>query len=85
MFGYLLQSHQNQNYKIAEIEKAVLDYLYINPQIETSEDFFELRFNGREFQAKADIQKLNRYLAAFKNKNLNKRVENFLQFIKNQK
>ncbi len=85
MFGYKLESYQNQNYKIAEIEKAVLDYLYINPQLATEADFFELRFNGREFQAKADMQKLSQYLAVFKNKNLSKRVENFLQFIKNQR
>lgn len=84
MFGYNLASYKNQNYKIAEIEKAILDYLYINPQLETTADFFELRFNGQEFLAKADLQKLNQYLAVFKNKNLNKRVESFLQFIKNQ-
>ena len=83
MFGYNLISYQNQNYKMAEIEKAVLDYLYINPQLETEADFFELRFNGQEFLAKADMQKINQYLAVFKNKNLNKRVDNFLQFIKN--
>ena len=82
MFGYSLVSYQNQNYKIAEIEKAVLDYLYINPQLETTADFFELRFNGQEFLAKADLQKLSQYLAVFKNKNLSKRVESFLQFIK---
>ncbi len=84
MFGYNLVNYQNQNYKMAEIEKAVLDYLYINPQIETKADFFELRFNSQEFLAKADMQKLNQYLAVFKNNNLNKRVEGFLQFIKNQ-
>jgi len=84
MFGYRLESYQNQNYKIAEIEKAVLDYLYINPQLETEADLFELRFNSGEFQAKADMPKLNQYLVAFKNKSLSKRVEIFLQFIKKQ-
>jgi len=84
MFGYKLESHQNQNYKIAEIEKAVLDYLYIKPQLETNADFFELRFNAQEFLAKADIEKLKQYLVAFKNKSLNVRVNNFLAFTKNQ-
>lgn len=84
MFGYRLENYQNQNYKIAEIEKALLDYLYINPQIETEADFFELRFNGQEFLEKADIKKLNQYLAVFKNKSLNRRVESFLQFVKNR-
>ena len=84
MFGYKLESHQNRNYKIAEIEKAVLDYLYINPQLETKADFFELRFSAQEFLAKADMEKLNQYLVAFKNKSLSVRVGNFLAFIKNQ-
>ena len=85
MFGYKLENFQNQNYKIAEIEKAVLDYLYINPQIQSDADFFELRFNSQEFLAKADMQKFNQYLAAFKNKSLEKRAEGFLNFINNQK
>lgn len=84
MFGYKLESYQGQNYKIAEIEKAVLDYLYINPQLKTEADFFELRFNSSEFLAKADIQKLNQYLGSFKNKSLSKRANNFLEFVKNQ-
>jgi predicted transcriptional regulator of viral defense system len=82
MFGYKLESFQNQNYKIAEIEKAVLDYLYINPQIQSDADFFELRFNSQEFLAKADMQKFNQYLKVFKNKSLEKRAEKFLEFIK---
>jgi predicted transcriptional regulator of viral defense system len=82
MFGYKLENFQNQNYKIAEIEKAVLDYLYINPQIQSDADFFELRFNSQEFLAKADMQKFNQYLKVFKNKSLEKRTEKFLEFIK---
>ena len=85
MFGYKLENFQNQNYKIAEIEKAVLDYLYINPQIQSDADFFELRFNSQEFLAKADMQKFNQYLKVFKNKSLEKRAEGFLNFINNQK
>jgi len=84
MFGYQLKNYQNQNYKIADLEKAFLDYLYINPQLATETDFFELRFNGREFLAQADMQKLNNYIAVFKNKKLGERVKNFLTFIKNQ-
>jgi len=85
MFGYQLINYQNQNYKMAEIEKAILDYLYINPTLNTEADFFELRFNAHELLNKIDLQKLNNYLVAFKNKSLKKRVDNFLTFIKNQK
>ena len=33
MFGYKLVNYQNHNFKIAGIEKAILDYFYINPKL----------------------------------------------------
>ncbi len=81
MFGYCLKKYQNQNYKIAEIEKALLDYFYINPQLANEADFFELRFNVQEFLARANITKLNNYLKIFNNKRLSQRIKKFLNFI----
>lgn len=81
MFGYQLKKHQNQNIKIAEIEKALLDYLYINPQLKSEADFYEIRFNGQEFLAKANLAKLQNYLEVFNNQSLNQRVKKFLEFI----
>lgn len=40
MFGYGLVGYKNHNFKMAEIEKAVLDYFYINPRVKSEEDFF---------------------------------------------
>jgi len=85
MFGYKLVNYQNQNFKIAEIEKALLDYFYINPHFASEADFFELRFNGKEFLAKADTAKFNNYLAAFDNNRLSSRVKKFLDFIRKRK
>src|ERR1700690_2530920 len=46
LFGYRLQKQGKQRYKLAEMEKAVLDYLYLNPKITRKADFYEWRFNG---------------------------------------
>jgi len=81
MFGYKLVKYKNHNFRIAEIEKAVIDYFYLNPHLKTKNDFVEMRFNNEEFRALADKSKLNRYLKAFNNKSLEKRVKRFLNHI----
>lgn len=81
-FGYILQKQGDQAYKIAEIEKAVLDYIYVNPRIVQDADFHEWRFNGEEFLARADIQKFGKYAKAYNNKGLLARAERFLTLIK---
>lgn len=81
-FGYKLAMASNQQYKIAEIEKTVLDYLYLNPQMKNDANFSEWRFNSQDFLAKADLIKLSEYLKVFESKQLNNRAEKFLKFIK---
>lgn len=83
LFGYTLVAYKNQTFKIAEIEKAVLDYLYLNPSIKTTTDFKGLRFNTASFHEQADVEKMKRYLAQFGSRSLEKRVDNFLTFIIN--
>ena len=81
MFGYQLIAYQNHNFKMAEIEKAILDYFYINSKLKTEGEFEELRINQETFQEKVDVEKLKRYLAQFKNKALEKRINNFIKYI----
>ena len=57
-FGYCLQQAGKQQYKLAEIEKAVLDYLYLNPKSTRKGDLQEWRFNAQEFLARADMDKV---------------------------
>lgn len=83
IFGYKLISYNGQNFKIAESEKAILDYFYLNAHLNTDEDFTGLRFNGEEFKEQTDKDKLKMYLAAFDNKMLNKRFNKFLKHINN--
>jgi len=81
MFGYKLIKYGNHNFKFAKIEKALLDYLYLNSQLKTKDDFFEMRFNEKEFKDKVDKNTLLYYLEKFNNKSLEKRVKSFLKFI----
>lgn len=81
LFGYRLLDYRGHNYKIAEPEKAILDYLYLNAQMNTEDDFAGMRINGEEFCEQTNIDKLERYLAAFENKRLEKRIHRFLKHI----
>lgn len=83
LFGYTLVSYKNQSFKIAEIEKALLDYFYLNPSIKTNADFEGLRFNKVSFREQADMEKFKKYLEQFSSRALEKRVKNFLKFIAN--
>jgi predicted transcriptional regulator of viral defense system len=81
LFGSELREYNGQRYQIAEIEKAVLDYLYFNPKINDEESFAGLRFNTLQFKEKVNIGRFNLYLNAFDNKALVKRAEKFLTYM----
>lgn len=82
MFGYTLVLCQTHHFKIAEIEKALIDYFYINSHLKSENDFAEIRFNSEEFKLKANKEKLNKYLEVFGSKSLSQRVNKFLTYIK---
>lgn len=79
-FGYQLVAYKNQYFKIASLEKTVLDYLYLNAQINEIDDFDLLRWNKEELQ-RIDITLFNSYLNLFNFGRLDKRAENFLNYI----
>ncbi|MEX2405163.1 MAG: hypothetical protein WD579_01010 [Candidatus Paceibacterota bacterium] len=81
MFGYTPQDIGNRTYLMADVEKALLDFLYLNPDINDTSAFEQLRFNVSEWNERVDKRKLERYLEAFENKALKKRVESFLTYI----
>lgn len=82
MFGYQLVKYQSHSFKMAEIEKAILDFFYVNSKLKTNDEFEELRINRDTFQERVNVEKLTSYLAQFKNKALEKRVNKFIKFIK---
>ncbi len=75
MFGYRLVSFENTMYKLAEPEKVILDYLYLNASINSVQDLESLRLNVSELRSLLDKKKLQDYLMMFKNKALLKRVK----------
>lgn len=83
-FGYkLLEYEKKHNVIIAEPEKALLDYLYLNTQLRLDDDFKEIRINRTEFVDQINLEKFNNYLDAFENKSLVKRTKIFLHVILN--
>lgn len=81
LFGSELREYNGQHYQIAEIEKAVLDYLHFNSKIRDEESFKGMRFNAIQFRERAKVDKFNKYLAAFNSKALVKRAKKFLTYI----
>ena len=76
MFGYRLIEVAGQGIKMAEPEKLLLDYMYLNTELQSSDDFESLRINQAEL-ALLNESRLIEYLALFENKALEKRVTTF--------
>jgi predicted transcriptional regulator of viral defense system len=82
MFGYELQTYQGYTYKVASLEKAILDYFYLHPKVEAFEDFEGLRLNVSELNENLDISKLQLYLKEYHEKKLEKRIATLLNYLK---
>lgn len=74
LFGYRLIDFNGVTYRLAEPEKLILDYLYLNPTLRTEEDMKALRLNTHELDTLIDKEKMKEYLSLFNNKSLEKRV-----------
>jgi predicted transcriptional regulator of viral defense system len=81
MFGYELIMLGGVSYKMAEIEKSILDYFYINSHLKTDADLSELRINEEEFKTKVNYEKLMKYLDFFNNKSLERRIKTLLKYM----
>lgn len=65
-WGFTAISTQNGQYLLAEPEKAVLDYLYLNlAQIRDQNDFDEIRFDLDQLHSILEPEKFFKYLNAF--------------------
>lgn len=65
-------------YKIATAEKAVIDFLYLNPYYEEEMDIEGLRFNWEEFASQVDLEKMKNYMGYIQSPALSKRMKKFL-------
>ena len=82
-WGYRLMDFNQTKIRVAEPEKAILDYLYLHPSLKKDDDFNGMRINQNEFKNQVDLEKFKTYLTAFKNKQLTKRAKIFLNVIRN--
>ena len=77
MFGYSMeQSNLSNNWSmlLAVPEKALLDFLYLNPQYDSREDMRELRLDIDFMQEDLNVARLDEYLMRFESKILETRV-----------
>jgi len=82
-FGYDLIKFQEKYFKMASIEKALLDYFYLHSDIKTEQDFDSLRIDKEMFFEKVDEGKLQNFLEKFNQKKLTGRINHFWSYIKN--
>jgi len=74
-FGYHILHKDKLPVLVAEPEKALLDYLYLNSSLNAIKDMKALRLNYEEVGRVVDRNKLIDYAKLFKSKTLDKRIK----------
>lgn len=75
-FGYRVVETKNGKYLLAEPEKAILDYIYMNlSRINSKEDIEDLRINREMIKKTVDREKLEFYAEKFKSEKMRKIVK----------
>ena len=82
LFGYRLVESGEHRIKIAELEKTILDYFYLNEKINTDEAFAGMRINKDALMTQLNSKRMNNYLKEYSNKALERRINRFIQFMK---
>jgi len=74
-FWYKVEIINNNKFFIAELEKTLLDFFYLNKNINDEADFEWLRLNFELLRKNLDRNKIEKYLKVFNKNNLNKKIE----------
>ncbi|MCD6115954.1 hypothetical protein J7K93_02975 [bacterium] len=80
-FGYKFMPWKNFNYLIAEPEKALIDYLYLHPEIKNVSDIDSLRWNVFKINDTISLSKLDIYCALISSAALEKRIILLKEFL----
>lgn len=81
-FGYeVLRPAGNRPVLMADLEKALLDYCYLNPELHTTDDFAALRLNTDVLRARLNYARLADYQILFANQRLNQRIRVLLSLL----
>jgi len=82
LFGYVVvEVNRHQKFKMARLEKAILDYLYLNPDINHVQDFEGLRWNRDHLTNYMDHELFNTYLKIITKNALVIRVESLKEYL----
>lgn len=81
-FGYHLIRTEKGHYKMADLEKALLDFFYLNPHLRTEADFVGVRIDTEQLLKTWCVERFQTYLSAFANFSLEKRMQVFLRVIR---
>jgi len=74
-FGYKIIDYGANSFKIAEPEKALLDFLYFRSDINDENALIELRINEDTYRKIIDQKKLNSYLEIFDSVTLSNKIK----------
>ena len=80
-FGYGMVKYNGKAYKIADPEKAILDFFYLNRALKNTADYAGLRMNQEIFFKIISREKLGTYLTRVSQKSLEKRINSFWEFM----
>ena len=82
-FGYSILKFEGLPVLMAEPEKALLDYLYLSPQIKTTSDITTMRLNATVLRANFDWEKFLQYARVVNSTVLDKRINLVKKSIRN--
>jgi predicted transcriptional regulator of viral defense system len=80
-FGYEIIHKDKLPVMIADIEKALLDHLYLTASLKTIKDIEALRFNFMELRNRVDWDKLDKYALVFSSKTLDNRIKGLKKLV----
>ena len=82
-FGYNLIKNKDKYFKIANPEKAIIDFLYYRQDFKSMSMAEQLRINTEEFKTTLNEKKFKEYLNIINNKELKKRAELLWEYVNN--
>jgi len=83
MVGYTTIRFEENSFTIAMKEKAIVDYLYLRPELKTPGDMHEIRINTDELFTNFNEENYWLYVRVAENRELEKRAKVFLEYWRN--
>jgi predicted transcriptional regulator of viral defense system len=81
-FGYEIIKYNSKCFKMASLEKAILDYFYLNSHIKEKEDFISMRLNKEILLKKTNWKKMEKFLKIYGRQSLSQRIGILQEVIK---